>query len=256
MRLAVTPNSRVRDRLTVPGSSGPTVPEAILALTPAGYWKLQETAGTTAVDSSGNTRNGAYAGGIVINNVAGPDGFNYPTWDGVNDTMDVADNNAWSIDTSGTGLTVLAIVKFASDPGATNRAICEKANPGSPFNIEWVFAINNGSFGLQLYTPGGSSIRATNGAWTYAAGWHVFMVAVPSVSANGAAYHNGATVTAAPGGGAGVYVNNNASLHYGGINTVLGRMIGAMGHLAVFPTELNATQIGTIMTAADTAGWY
>lgn len=36
----------------------------VLADTPAGYWKLQDTSGTTAVDSSGNGRNGTYNGTV------------------------------------------------------------------------------------------------------------------------------------------------------------------------------------------------
>jgi hypothetical protein len=38
----------------------------VLADTPAGYWKLDETGGTIAADSSGNGRNGTYQGGVNL----------------------------------------------------------------------------------------------------------------------------------------------------------------------------------------------
>jgi hypothetical protein len=38
----------------------------ILADSPVGYWKLDETSGTTAADSSGNGRNGTYSGSVRI----------------------------------------------------------------------------------------------------------------------------------------------------------------------------------------------
>ena len=39
----------------------------ILADSPVGYWKLNETSGTTAYDSSGNGNNGTLHGGITLN---------------------------------------------------------------------------------------------------------------------------------------------------------------------------------------------
>lgn len=233
----------------------PSLDEAITALTPAGYWKLQETSGTAAADSSGNGRNGTYVNGPTLNATAGPDGFNYPTFDGTNDTMDVPDNNVWSINDSGTGLTVFAIFKTPGSP-VGNKAICEKANPSAPFNIEWVFGFTAAGFSLALYTPGGVAIRSTTGALTWDSGWHVVAVAVPSVSANGNAYWNGADVTGTPGGGSGTYVNNNAPLRWAGVNTVLGRFAGTLAHLAVFPRELDGTEVASLMSAAAGEGWY
>lgn len=43
----------------------------VLADSPAAYWKLNETAGTTIVDSSGNSRNGTYSGGVTFNQQIG-----------------------------------------------------------------------------------------------------------------------------------------------------------------------------------------
>src|SRR5215469_15882953 len=39
---------------------------AVLSDHPAAYYRLGETSGTTAVDSSGNGHNGAYSGGVTF----------------------------------------------------------------------------------------------------------------------------------------------------------------------------------------------
>jgi hypothetical protein len=41
--------------------------QTVLVDNPIGYWRLDETAGTTANDSSGNGRNGTYTGGFTLN---------------------------------------------------------------------------------------------------------------------------------------------------------------------------------------------
>ena len=60
--------------ITVTTSAGTVgaLETAILALSPIGYWKLDETGGTTAADSSGNGRNGTYGGTYTL---ANRDGF-------------------------------------------------------------------------------------------------------------------------------------------------------------------------------------
>lgn len=53
-----------------------------------GYWKLDETGGTTATDSSGNSRNGTYSG-PALNGTTFTDGSPAPTFDGVNDFVNL-----------------------------------------------------------------------------------------------------------------------------------------------------------------------
>lgn len=53
-----------------------------------GYWKLDETGGTTAADSSGNSRNGTYSG-PTLNSTPFTDGSPAPSFDGVNDYVNV-----------------------------------------------------------------------------------------------------------------------------------------------------------------------
>jgi hypothetical protein len=49
-----------------------------------GFWRLNDTSGTTATDCSGNNRNGTYAGSVLpsLANAAGPDGVLCPYFSG------------------------------------------------------------------------------------------------------------------------------------------------------------------------------
>ena len=48
------------------GGRGLSYAQAVLADGPVGYWRLQETSGTVAADSSGNGNPGTYAGGFTL----------------------------------------------------------------------------------------------------------------------------------------------------------------------------------------------
>lgn len=63
-----------------------TIPysQKVLFYTPAAYWKLNETSGTQAADSSGNAYHGTY-NGVALNTTTGPDGGAAGTWDGITD---------------------------------------------------------------------------------------------------------------------------------------------------------------------------
>lgn len=49
-----------------------TYDNAILALSPSAYWKLNETSGTTAADSSGNGQTGTYSSGVTLGGTTVP----------------------------------------------------------------------------------------------------------------------------------------------------------------------------------------
>ena len=54
-----------------------------------GYWPLWEQSGLIAYDQSGNSRNGTYAGGVVLANVTTPANKPGATFDGVNEYVDI-----------------------------------------------------------------------------------------------------------------------------------------------------------------------
>lgn len=67
-----------------------TYADKILALNPIAYWKLDETSGTTAYDSSGNHYDGTYYG-VTLDQIDGPGSTmgRAGLWDGINDYVNV-----------------------------------------------------------------------------------------------------------------------------------------------------------------------
>jgi hypothetical protein len=99
----------------------------VLLDSPVGYWPLDETSGTTAIDISGNGRNGTYSGSYTLNGVLGP-------LRGVDLTgghVEIADHAAWSADTTGF-LSVEAWIKL--DTTANAMMFVTK---GASSNYEW-----------------------------------------------------------------------------------------------------------------------
>lgn len=85
-----------------------TYTELVLQDNPLGYWLLNESSGTTATDSSGNSRNGTYANSPTLQ-ATGPGASNLPyavTFNGSNQKVTTSDysafafqpNSAWSIE--------------------------------------------------------------------------------------------------------------------------------------------------------------
>ena len=235
------------------GVSGASLSSAILALSPVGYWKLDESSGTTATDSSGNGRNGTYSGTYTLQGRNG-----YATFNG--GRVAVADNDNWTISTN-SGMSMFALVY--QDAAATARKfIFSKGD--APTSWEWALYTNASavieSVGWDLNGNNrmGETITsaAANGEWQ-AVAW-----ASPTYSASvrSSLYANSGTplasslVTTA---GAGSNQNLGAAVHIGwrADNPASQGWTGAIAHAAIFPGRLTDANVGTLMTAAAAEGW-
>jgi serine protease AprX len=123
---------------------------AVLADRPAGYWRLGESAGPTAADSSGNGHAGTYAGGVA-NGVPGatPDGA--AGFDGLTGSVAVPGVDATSF---ASGFTLEAWVK--TDAPQVNRGIAGK----------WTY-FNGGGILLWIDETGNYSLVVTNSFSNY-----------------------------------------------------------------------------------------
>ena len=84
------PASNTTYTATYSGTCAPTTyASAIAADTPSYFWRLGETAGTAAADSSGNNRPGTYVNGVVLNQAGAltGDANRAVTLDGANDRV-------------------------------------------------------------------------------------------------------------------------------------------------------------------------
>lgn len=231
---------------------GAGLPAAILAQSPVGYWKLDETSGTTAIDSSGNGRNGTYAGTYTLNNVNGLCSF-------AGGYVEIADNDAWTIGAS--GLSVWALCKpTASVP---NRAhIVAK---GDVSNYEYAMNVEVGSgadaLGAVAWSLNGNNqMSETSAGSLITTAWQGVAFAMPTVvyGTRFPIYRNSSTPISSS---QGVFYpesfgNGTAPLRIALRGDGVDGFTGAIGHVAVFASKLSDASIGTIMSAAQREGWF
>lgn len=235
-------------RVTITYTGG-TYDGLVLASSPKGYWKLDETAGTQATDSSGLAHHGTYTGSYTLNQTkvmpAGSGGSVdlSPTGPGLVSIADHADfdwaNGPWTVEAW------VYIDTAAADPG---RAIISKGN-GAPLirvtnspvsDIQLIrsheaYIGDSGGGGLNITPPSGPRHIVV----TYAGsnGLHAFYL-------DGAA-HTG-TVTAN-------FVSNALALE-------IGRDVdecyfdGRIGNVAVYNTALSAATVADHYAVGSVAG--
>lgn len=239
-----------------------------MALSPLGYWKLNDASVAdlaTAADSSGNGRNGVYTWGSgSISTQTGPGG-NYADFGNAAGTyVSIADNAVWSVDNA-SGLTVFVCIKPDSVSGTTRQMIVAKGSGSAGVNYEWEIAANLAVGGrLHYIVMGGpgNSLQFEQ-ATVLGTPWQCVAYATPDAAYNtrGALYRNSSTALTTTQGSV-----NNSNAYANGTSTVrIGWRTddaagqywqGAIGQVAIFAGQKNATQIGTLMTAANLEGWF
>jgi hypothetical protein len=121
----------------------------VLADGPAGYWKLDETSGTTASDSSGNGRHGTYGGGILLGKTPVKKIVqNYAVLaDGYNDYVGIPYNAALAT----AQLTVEILLVPFGGTYVSSQTIASKAQSGG-----WFFVIDSTgvTFHFNAYIDG------------------------------------------------------------------------------------------------------
>ncbi len=149
-------------------SAGPYA-TAVLADSPVGYWRLGETAGKLALDTSGNGNTGAYEGGVALG-TSGPasgDGVPAATLDGSTGHVSVPDGPSLEV---AAPLTVEAWVKPNAPPH--EQRIVSKGSGYGDWNLNLDSSLRP-SFALM---SGGSYVSAygsrpvQQGAWTHLVG--------------------------------------------------------------------------------------
>jgi hypothetical protein len=174
---------------TTSGGTSPTVPAdrftysysgAILADTPNIYYRLGETAGTTASDSSGNGHNGTYAASGVTLGVAGAivnDADTAITLDGTNGFVQ---------ETSGagvpTGFANRSIEAWFKTTSATDMTIVAYGTPGVANQYFGVYV--NGT-AIEVKTGAGTTITFPGTTSLITGAWHHLVVTYDSGAIGG-----------------------------------------------------------------------
>jgi hypothetical protein len=245
------------------GPGGPALPAAILALSPVGYWKLDDA--STNFDNLGSE--GAAGDGANINTVtyaarSGPDGGMYPEFNpSTAEQVRCTDRSAWSI---GSGLTVFACWYFDTSPTAGGHPIAAKLNFSNFY--EWEVGFTSASK-IRFYkcSPTFSSNRIQTTTATFSTGaWHATLVRFKGSAVTTAddVFVDSTSVEAigTTSSGVGSASDTGADMTFGGRRdddgTPKPRWDGSLAHVALFTGALSDSDAGDIMTAAQTDGWY
>ena len=220
-----------------------TYRSVVLADSPAGYYRLDETSGTTMADSSGHGLDGSYLGGPTLNQPGIANGNPAASFDGSSQYGQVTYNStlntpqftveAWAKVSGGAG-TYRSLVT-SRDIGGSGRAgyILYAAS-----NNHWQFWLGTGSGWYILYGP-----AVTLNTWTDIAASYDGTTA--KLYINGSLAASGTTTS---------YVPNPASPLRIGAGTTEGPaalyLPGSIDETAIYPTALTPTRIQTHFASA------
>lgn len=136
--------------------------DEVAADSPLAYWKLDEPSGTSAADSSGNGRNGTYAGGSYLNEPSLVTGSTSSVaFDGADGRMTLA-HASWMDLAS--AITVECWVNYHSTPDNLDALISRDYTSDQ---ISFLLDIDSGKFRWGHYNMGGGP--ALSGTTTVAA---------------------------------------------------------------------------------------
>lgn len=225
---------------------------AILALAPAGYWKLDETSGTQAADSSGNDRSGTYAGTCTL---AGRDGF--PTFSGLGH-VHIPHDDAWTAMGSADGMSLFALVY--ADTGLAGRHFI--AAKGTTDAYEWGLEIPESSptaLEASFWSSSGIDQMVENGPLGNTGVWHAvgFAAPAPVKGARFSLYRDSGAplATTSASFARADMAAGRAPLCLGARADSIGGWTGAIGHVAVFRRRLTDAEMGTLMAASRREGY-
>lgn len=227
----------------------------IAADSPAAVWWLEETSGTTLVDSSGNGRDGTIDAGVTLNATGiVPNRVGGGAWDldGV-EGGEVA-TGTWADST--TGITAEVWVRFdtlASEAVVMARSIVSAAN--SRANKAWAIQVNtNGAVLCRFYTNSNLTAvaQSSNGVITTGTLYHIAFV---HDTTGGKFYVNGTQVasTAATGGPV-TYANNTRPIAIGRQSQASTYSLdGRVQAAAYYTTALTQTRLAAHYSAGASA---
>ena len=220
---------------------------AIMALTPAAYWKLDETTGTTAADSSGNGLNGTYTGTVTLGGAEGPLlGGGY---------IEIPDAASLSLAGSAEGFSIFAIASRTNSTYPNRQFLITKAGNGFEWQVE-VLA-GSASSGVRAIAMSSAGDNLMSGATTgpFGTTWQGVCVAMPT-------YVNGALIPIYKNNGTAITTTQTSIQAGNPSDTISPVRIGArydvpadfwsgrVRHVAIFRKQLSAAEVGVLMDAA------
>jgi hypothetical protein len=208
---------------TPPGAGPTNTPVPTPAPTLVGYWKFDETSGTTASDSSGRGHAGTVSGATWI---AGKinNGLNF---NGSNNYVSVPDSSDFKY-ASTNSFSLVAWVYVPSLPGAW-KGIVTKSRDLSPWNGIWIDNTNKWVFGGPTNVIGGSVTT----------GWH-HLACVQNGPGNQRILYLDGTQNAT---GTSQMANGTGQLWIGGANSMSEYFNGKIDEVRIYNYALSSTEV-------------
>lgn len=208
--------------------------QQIMQDSPAGYWPLDETSGTTAFDRSGNGRNGTYTGAVTLNARDVLPGAKGPDFAG--GYVSLGDLAAWSSHAGASGVITLEAFVLGDSYAGGNETILSKRVMGS---YEWTLYGNlagimeaaTGPMVASIFSGGLVVGRLHHVAYTYNRATPLSILYLDGVEL--------ARQTSFSGNSS----DTGASARIGGAGVDTAPFDGGIAHAAIFPTALSAARI-------------
>ena len=127
--------------------------QVVLGDNPVAYWRLEETTGTTAYDSSGNAKDGTYTGGVTLGQAGGPMGGMAARFDGSSGHVQLP--GTWG-GTDWSALTIEAWVNTDSPVTGDFQSIVASSNESSLNFAHFHLGTSYGT-GARVMTGGGAA---------------------------------------------------------------------------------------------------
>lgn len=221
-----------------------TYASEVAADSPVLWWRLGESSGTTAVDASGNGRDGTYAGSPTLG-VSGliTDGNTAVDLDGVNDQV----TYAATVLSSSSYLTVECWMKL---PAITGHRLFGLAGTSNAHSLD---ITSGGSIVFQVNPTGTGSANGTSATGLISAGvtYHIVLT-WSDVSNTARLYVDGTQVVTATNSGA----INIATVSLGAVGNSGGvpAFGGVVDEFAIYGTELSGARIAAHYAAGVAVG--
>lgn len=213
-----------------------TYQDKVLGYAPAAYWPMTETAGTIAIDATGNGHHATYSG-VTLNGTTFSNGNPAPTFDGVNDFVNLyaAINGTFSGSEGTIAGWAKADATIWSD-GANNRVVNIQAT-----SALWISSISGGSNLYAQYVSASANTSNPGTDWFH---WAISYSATGSsvgIYINGAPIYTSSTVPTWTGALA-------SSTNVLGASNTSGSAawLGSIAHVAMWTSALNDTQIADL----------
>jgi hypothetical protein len=233
------PPSSPSNAVTVTGQTYPYA-GAVLGDNPTTYWRVGETAGTSAIDATGHGNTATYTGGYTQGQPGGPLGDPDPAVALNGSTGWVSAGNPASLQLTGP-LSLEAWVKFASITAA--QVIVNKGDglsaSGSAYELAW---IPGTGLGFQTFV-GGTRYDADQN-FTPAVGKWYDLVGTRTAGGQLSFYVNGnLAATGSDGGGSLNNIAAGVGLGASGNGALQLPLNGTLDEVAIYPASLSAAQV-------------